>query len=67
MTSTHVGIIVVRHIVDLVFLDKGRVKNPRCLGNDFVDPATMPNGLTPTITLLETTRHLKGEQTYRSA
>jgi hypothetical protein len=45
MACTQVWFIVMRHIVDVVFLHERSVDNPRSLGDDLIHPATMTDRL----------------------
>jgi len=42
---------VMSDIIDLIFLEEIVVDHPWSIGNDLVDPSTMPRRFTPRVTL----------------
>lgn len=44
MSRTYIWFLIVRHIVNVVFLKKCRVDDPWSFGNDLIHPTTMPDG-----------------------
>lgn len=46
MARTQVWFVVVRHVVNVVFLQKGGIEDPRGFRDDLIHPATMTDGFT---------------------